>query len=131
MALAIVGVDEEWEDGMREIKFRAWADGKMFHQTVSCWWYFGSWGYWSLNVGDEPGEILCDSLESEDPILMQFTGLLDKFGKEIYEGDVVDTDGYIFEVGYITAVGTYITTGMFKDSSEIISNIYENPELIR
>ena len=50
---------------MREHKYRAWADGKMFIPTEEMWWYFGSYNYWSLNLGDCPGEILCDSLESK------------------------------------------------------------------
>ena len=103
---------------MREIKYRQ----PLFYNG-----HFRKFHYW----GDIDGGFQSPVAGNLGRNSQEYTGLLDKNGKEIYEGDVVDTDGYIFEVGYITAVGTYITTGMFKDSSEIISNIYENPELIR
>ena len=113
---------------MRKIKFRAW---DTFNKLM-CIVYHLEWiqGEMWVDVIPNSGNSKRTLMVKQNP-LMQYTGLIDKNGKEIYEGDVVDTDGYIFEVGYITAVGTYITTGMFKDSSEIISNIYENPELIR
>ena len=73
-------------------------------------------------------------------ILMQYTGLKDKNGKEIYEGDILTYNGItsngneiIREVNY-NAENARFQSGMYLLSqsielSEIIGNIYENPEL--
>lgn len=67
---------------------------------------------------------------------MQFTGLLNKDGKEIYEGDIIkDVQGDIREIifdggGYWCK---YPNGDRFMPSEkfrEIIGNIYENPELL-
>ncbi len=77
-------------------------------------------------------------IESKDGILMQCTGLKDKNGKLIYEGDIVKDDHEAlhqvkwcyncfllkpcFQNGY--------TIGIVDDEIEIIGNIYENQELL-
>lgn len=62
---------------------------------------------------------------------MQFTGLVDKNKKEIYEGDIIRGETRKFEVifyagMFTTDVGQYLLNGEY----EIIGNIYENPELL-
>jgi uncharacterized phage protein (TIGR01671 family) len=79
----------------------------------------------------------------EDIMLMQFTGLKDKNGKEIYEGDIVkakftfDEELYIGSIEWCNEGGSaeYIiknseTQLFLANELEVIGNIYENPELI-
>jgi len=75
--------------------------------------------------------------------LLQFTGLKDKTGKAIFEGDIVkDAYGYLFEINYKEGYARFnfrritgITNGemtwhILLFGGEVIGNIYENPELL-
>ena len=73
-------------------------------------------------------------------ILMQFTGLKDKKGIEIYEGDILDCGinklKVVFENGYFRTpyvdkngnISNYRLNGWIE--CEVIGNIFENPELL-
>lgn len=70
--------------------------------------------------------------------LMQFTGLKDKNGLDIYEGDVLkDVDfGYNTKVVYIgnqfVSESNVGNVGLFEtENYEVIGNIYENPDLLQ
>jgi uncharacterized phage protein (TIGR01671 family) len=146
---------------MRTIKFRAWdkENGIMVLSSEEQDWYtFGfekgvlkCWNTWEEPESyEEPAHI--DSEELDTP-LMQFTGLLDRNGKEIYEGDVVYADRN--KKRYEIQIGAYDSEddesdehshfgvhgkemgehwreemGMSEKYVEVIGNIYENPELL-
>ena len=113
---------------MREIKFRAW-DKKQDKM---------------INMGTR---------FYKDIILMQYTGLKDKNGKKIYDGDIVRINLSFKAIGkvgyekgmwvvYLPASWVILSTSsaeleafplwqfVVDDRAEVIGNIYENPELI-
>ena len=125
---------------MREIKFRAWdsEDKKMIY-----------------NFPNPPYVVFCDEAGSfgigkfsddyDELEVMQYTGLKDKNGIEIYEGDIVkiwldyskeewfiDREVYYCEGCFVTKdeFGAVDNLGDFKNL-EVIGNIYENKKLIK
>src|SRR6185436_2697466 len=107
---------------MREIKFRAWYGGQIVEVGQLDFFTDGQ-----ITVNDE----------LVGAKLMQFTGLKDKNGKEIYEGDVVNTQQLIgtvkwseehgkWEVEYIGDSRKFALYTQNRDT-EVIGNIYENP----
>lgn len=120
---------------MREIKFRAWNKKKKRMIDVSlldiknrCIY---SW------IGEHEEGYFEDDFE-----LMQYTGLKDKNGVEIYEGDIIRrNDEYNEKVtwGEGEDSDSWVTICVDNgndfllyptDDSEVIGNIYENPELM-
>ena len=125
---------------MRPIKFRAWDDGKMVYEKDI--------DHISMENTDilRLAKFFCNV--RNDSHIMQFTGLLDKHGKEIYEGDILKWYNSILEVRW--GKGEFIiwsklfksfgnpdggSAGMINarnyfQKSEVIGNVYENPELV-
>ena len=121
----------------RVLKFRAW-DNKQKKML-----YGVSIG--TIKVWDENAPLISHEFSySEDCIFEQYTGLTDKNGKEIYEGDIVTLNGEWEEIehddcsivtfengcfrvgdGYENEAGSYLSDW------RIIGNIHENPELLK
>ena len=111
---------------MREIKFKAWDKKEKRFLTQKEMTEIGGF-YYTYGVDPDP----------EEYVLMQFTGLKDKNGKEIYEGDILqDKFGNKDIVRYSSFHDAGIDVqglgcGVSFDKGEVIGNIYENPELIK
>lgn len=117
------------KNNMRTIKFR------FFVEDIRT----GHWDYGEVMAGEELW------IPNEVEIINQFTGLLDKNGKEIYEGDIIKTDqpwrlpmlvqwndkyarfGLVVKMFAVNSP----TLGNYRNCIEVIGNIYENPELIK
>jgi|SRR5579864_428466 len=117
---------------MKEIKFRAWDKEEKRIVRVN--------GLTEFN--DEIGVVWSEGIGKNisDMVLMQYTGLKDKNGKEIYEGDILQVPGAIpaqvyWDFGSWQLRNGSLTGGMLanfdEENIEIIGNIYENPELLK
>jgi len=120
---------------MREIKFRAWhkADEKMYEV------YGFAQNKWFLKGKQFP-------MPNGAVVIMQYTGLRDKNGKEIYEGDLLTDYGeapplyveysekhgaYCFVDKFDSSGTVYYTPLMiYYEQMEVIGNIFEHPHLI-
>lgn len=137
----------------RVIEFRAWnkVEEKM---------YFGVENTYDGRIPiDDPILEPCFGaiLQSEDWTVMQYTGLQDRNGKEIYEGDIITNEWCFIYYPSIVRFGRYKSSDMssyyecghlgfyiehpcdklsrkdilyFANQCEVIGNIYENPELL-
>jgi len=138
---------------MREIKFRAWDknEKRMIHNsypagiyccdgTITPMLYFdGHFALMSDEDGGKSGIWEHDNARPDGYIIMQYTGLHDKNGVEIYEGDIVQTNEakWVAQVIYrrdcfmcIGLDGRGFSTECDWGRFEAIGNIYENPELL-
>lgn len=137
---------------MREIKFRAW-DGQKMSTPFSFWDVRSDGG----PSGEYPAVIYAEheirvyelDPESKKYILEQFTGLVDKNGTEIYEGDILNVSEWeanpeIYKApvqatvgwsdvraGFVpyteTNIGNDIDEFKEEDEYEIVGNIHDTP----
>lgn len=110
---------------MREIKFRAW-DKKKKEMITKMY-------IKRINIYEET---LNNLFEDKDVVFMQYTGLKDINGKEIYEGDIIKNPHgksvieYIYSSFHPLDESDGYNSGYKSEEVEVIGNIYENPELL-
>lgn len=125
---------------MREIKFRAWSKTNGL--------FLEDFNLIDLNKPDSMMNISQNNYQ--DFVIQQYTGLKDKNGKEIYEGDIIaqlerinfeEPKIYYRLINYQTALDnvtkTFITgwnagvSQFINQDCEVIGNIFENPDLLK
>lgn len=120
----------------RSIHFRAW-DEKRNSMMYSGFYVYPTGGWCVFEDSDygKDGLHEHDISGDYDLTIMQSTGLNDKNGKEIYEGDIIQngTNKFSrrivkFDLQSQTGIGYNIGKSKLN---EIIGNIYENPELLK
>jgi uncharacterized phage protein (TIGR01671 family) len=118
---------------MRDIKFRAWVRDEYmsYSHTNKGLGYLEFYDDGTTVIGEDDGDQRYENIP-----LMQFTGLTDKNGKEIYESDFVKWSGKIYEIKWYKRLAGFVMehNGIERPDiefdSEVIGNIYENPDLL-
>lgn len=129
---------------MRDIEYRAFVKEtkKMLPVTDSCFNETEAAGV--SGCGNANCTLCVDWYSFDDVVLMQYTGLKDKNGKKIFEGDIVnckffdrmvsDIAGVINFIDCVWAVSDFKNKRLYQlidvDNIEIIGNIHENSEIL-
>lgn len=118
---------------MREILFRGkrvdngeWIEGNLIQYPLS------SYSYIMSNYGFD------DEICVRSKTVGQFTGLTDKNGNKIFEGDIVKYENKIYEIKYLEKYARFAPSNEHSvfmvcafNHLEVVGNIYDNPELLK
>ena len=114
---------------MREIKFRVWNRKLKRVAPENC----------SIQIQGDYSHVAFDTFDGnfdtevwilDDCELMQYTGLKDVNGIELYEGDLYKHWGAIEQAEFDQVIYDNMQCTLLDGDFEIIGNIYENPELL-
>lgn len=123
---------------MREIEFRA------YHPSTNDMVFFSGKDFCDQHIAHHFGLLLQNKHPEGTDLLMQFTGLRDKNGVKIFEGDIIDdhigrgvvefSDNYgAFKVNYKNGIGKWFIDYSLRgerESIEVIGNIHQHPNLL-
>lgn len=125
---------------MREIKFRAWDKKRKI--MIGSAYPDANWDYnkdeWYADIAYMELTGIENISSNGNYVVMQYTGLHDKNGKEIYEGDIVAFPTFRYVVSWNDKYAGWEPWVVFVegqdnivecDPLEVIGNIYENPKL--
>lgn len=122
---------------MRKIKYRVWCKGTSDNLNFQK----PRWISMDDFILNKYFHLFNSLSESPDFVLCQFTGILDKNGKEIYEGDIISGEFYDTEYHHAETIkheivfnnGAYniASSNWHKPTLEIIGNIFENKKLLK
>ncbi|HAA6244467.1 TPA_asm: hypothetical protein GHH54_15080 [Listeria monocytogenes] len=123
---------------MRAIGFRAFVKRKKKMLPVTDLCFNETEAVGVSGCGNAKCTLCVDWYSFDDVVLMQYTGVKDKNGKKIFEGDICweehnECYGVVkFEEGKFLYVWENIAEDLWEvaDSIEIYGNIHENPELL-
>lgn len=138
---------------MRKIRFRgknaegAWIEGSLIienYQRTDGKQFDVAFIVSGLPCAEQPGNMWTAKMQRVEPkTIGQDTSLRDKFGKPIYEGDIMKAgnENTLLEVRFVRGVFAFLWNGDLDDEfpcnapthewAEVVGNIHDNPELIK
>ncbi|MDA3053563.1 YopX family protein [Campylobacter sp. JMF_03 NE3] len=118
---------------MKKIKFKAWVNSLKTFKKIDAMYFNGNNNVYAVMIGDKPY-----ALNNKEINILSCTGLKDKKGIEIFEGDIIKVYNIeepfkVFFENSCFVVENTETSFFLKqvaEKCEVVGNIHENPNLI-